>query len=228
MPDLSLTMPMYNEEKIASQVISQIQDVFDKENIDYELVIVNNGSRDKTKEILESLSSKDPRTKVVNIEVNQGYGWGIINGLNNCTGSIIGYVDGDNQIPPEDLIKVYKKLKETDSNFAKGIRYNRGDGIKRIIASFFYNGLFHILFWTSSRDINSKPKFFKKEFYNQLNLESKDWFIDPEIIIKAKKLKIKPKEILVQFHKRREGKSNVSLKTIKEFTKNLLYWRFKK
>lgn len=225
MQKFSLVMPMYNEESIAEKVIKDIQEVFDQKKLDYELVIVKNGCKDKTGEIIDRLARKDARIKPVLVEVNQGYGWGVISGLNAATSQIIGYIDGDGQVPPEDIIRVLKGFENPSEIFCKGIRYQRGDGWKRILASFGYNGIFKIMFCSTARDINGKPKFMKKDLYDSLELKSKDWFVDPEIIIKVLHKGYKPKEIIVHFDERKKGKSNVSLKTIQEFGKNLIKWR---
>ena len=218
-------MPFYKEEAIIGKVVKDIQEVFDQRRMDYELVLVKNGCNIKTREIIDQLVNKDQRLKSVTIPENQGYGWGIINGLNNANGEIIGFVDGDGQVPPEDILRVLKGFETPHEVFCKGIRYQRGDGLKRKFASFGYNALFKVLFLSNARDINGKPKLFKKEFYNSLNIKSKDWFIDPEIMLKVLHKGYKAKEIVVHFDERKEGKSNISLKTVKEFAKNLVIWR---
>jgi len=225
MPAFSLVLPMYNEEAIIQNVVRELEETFEREHLDYQLVIVNNGSRDKTEDILKTLAKKNPRIKPVHITVNEGYGWGVTSGLNNADGDIIGFVDGDGQVPPADILRVYHGFDNQMQIFCKGIRYNRGDRWKRILASFSYNAIFKVLFLTTARDINGKPKLFKKDFYKTLHLESKDWFIDPEIIIKTLHKGYKPKEITVHFDERKKGKSNVKLQTIIEFSKNLMKWR---
>ncbi|MBI5797807.1 glycosyltransferase family 2 protein [Candidatus Woesearchaeota archaeon] len=225
MQKFSLVMPMYNEEAIAEKVITDIMTSFDQKGLDFEIVIVENGCKDRTREIVEKLAHADSRIKTVDIAVNQGYGWGVINGLNAATSPIIGFIDGDGQVPADDIIRVLKCFENSNTDFCKGIRYNRGDGWKRILASFGYNGIFKILFLTTTRDINGKPKFFKKEIYDTLDLKSKDWFADAEIMIKLLHKGYKPQEINVHFDERKKGKSNVSLKIISEFVKNLIKWR---
>tara|TARA_Y100000310_G_C20687517_1_gene820038 strand:+ start:3112 stop:3810 length:699 start_codon:yes stop_codon:yes gene_type:complete len=226
MVELSFVMPMYNEEDIVESVVTKMQKAFDKEGLDYELVIVNNGSKDKTGEILDKLKSK--KVKVVTLRVNQGYGWGIINGLKACKGDILGYADGDGQVSPEDMLRVYRKMKESGNDFAKAIRYARGDGLKRVFASFFYNGLFHLFFLTKYRDINAKPKFFSRDFYDSLHLRSRDWFVDAEIMLGLVHKPFKVDEVLVKFDERKGGKSNVRLNTVKEFLTNMIQWRITK
>lgn len=229
MPKLSLVMPMYNEEEIIEHVLKETADGLTKAGINYELITVNNGSEDKTGEILNTLAKNNPKIKPLHIPINEGCGSGIITGLKHANGDIVGFIDGDAQVPIEDIIKVYKTFEDPTVMFAKGIRYRRGDGLKRNLASFMYNGLFKILFPSAMfiRDVNGKPKFFRREFYNTLNIESKRWAFDAEIIIKALKRKQKPKEVLVRFEKRRRGKSKVSSETVKDLARELLRWRIR-
>lgn len=222
----SLVMPMYNEEAMAEKVILETIVSFNQKGLNYELVIVKNGCKDRTAEIVDALAKKYSQIKPVHVPENLGYGHGVITGLNAATCPIIGFVDGDGQVPPDDILRVLNGFEhESKPVFCKGIRYQRGDGLQRIFASFGYNLLFKVLFLSTVRDINGKPKFFRKEFYDTLHLESKDWFIDPEIILKGIHKGYKPLEIVVHFDERKKGKSHVSFKTISEFGKNLVRWR---
>ena len=226
MEKFSLVMPMYNEEAMVEKIIQETITAFDQKGLQYELIIVKNGCKDKTGEIVDILAKKYPQIKPVFVPVNLGYGHGVITGLNAATSSIIGYVDGDGQVPPDDIVRVLRLFEEDSTSvFCKGIRYQRGDGFQRVFASFSYNFLFKILFLSPVRDINGKPKFFRKQFYDTLHLESNDWFIDPEIVLKGIHKGYKPQEIVVHFDERKKGKSNISLKTIQEFAKNLVKWR---
>ncbi|MSR86232.1 glycosyltransferase family 2 protein [Candidatus Woesearchaeota archaeon] len=225
MEKFSLIMPMYNEEAIVEKVVLETIASFDQKELEYELVLVKNGCKDKTGEIIDTLAKRYSQIKPILIPINLGYGWGVIQGLNAATSPIIGYVDGDGQVPADDILRVLNRFEDQNVVMCKGIRYNRGDGWKRIFASFSFNALFKMLFLSTARDINGKPKFFKKEIYQGLDLKSKDWFVDPEIMIKVLHKGYKAQEIEVHFDERKNGKSNVSIKTVTEFGKNLIKWR---
>ena len=227
MVELSLVMPFHNEQEIVNEVVSSLKKMFDSESLDYELVLVNNGSSDNTQKLLEGMAKEDSKVVVVNLKVNKGYGYGVRQGLKAAKGRVIGYNDGDGQISPDDVFKVYEPIMGKKSGFSKAIRYNRGDGLKRIFASFFYNGIFHLLFLTRWRDINAKPKFFTRDFYNNIELQSNDWFIDAEVMIYVIHKSFKVNEVLIKFKERDAGKSNVRLNTVYEFLKNMLSWRLK-
>jgi glycosyltransferase involved in cell wall biosynthesis len=153
-------------------------------------------------------------------------GWDMKTGLALATGNYIAVIDGDDQMPVEDLIKVYEKIKKEKLDLVKTYRVKRGDDSWRKIISFFYNIFFKILFpGLNSRDINSKPKIFSMETYKKFDLISDDWFIDAEIMIKARRLKLKIGEIPTFFRGLRCRRSFVKPSAILEFIKNLIIFR---
>ena len=224
-PDLSLVIPFYNEEANCDQVIDWIIKAFDAHGVDYELVPVDNGSRDKTGSILARWSETNNRIKSVTVPENKGYGWGILQGLSVCSGHYVGYVDGDLQVAPSDIIRVFESRENGNVDICKGKRIIRGDGWKRHIVSAVYNLFFAALFRCAISDINAKPKIMRHTCYERLSLESKDWFIDAEIIIKAEQLGMTIEEVPIDFRPREEGKSNVRPAAVLEFLRNLIVYR---
>lgn len=223
---LSLVIPFYDEEKNVREVISGLSDTFERSSVDYELVLVNNGSSDKTPEILESLARKKPDViKVVHVSVNQGYGCGIISGLKRVSEEYVGFMDGDGQIKPSDVLRVYSKLIDEDLDLCQAKRVAREDGLVRKFISYCYNFVFRFLFSLNVKDINATPKIMRREIYQKLDLVSKDWFLDAEVIIKCAKMGCKIGEVSVTFRKRETGKSYVNLSTILEFPKNMIRYR---
>ncbi|MDD5499602.1 MAG: glycosyltransferase family 2 protein, partial [Candidatus Nanoarchaeia archaeon] len=118
------------------------------------------------------------------------------------------------------------KLKKENLDLCKITRIERTESLLRIIQSMIYNLLVKLLFGVDSKDMNGCPKIFKKEAYEKLNPESKDWFLDAEIMIKLKKNNLKFGEISVVSKDREGGKSSVSLLTGFEFLKNIFKYRF--
>jgi glycosyltransferase involved in cell wall biosynthesis len=153
----------------------------------------------------------------------------MIQGINSCNGNYICVIDGDGQFPLESVAKVYKTIKTTRYDIVKTYRVKRHDGIYRYLLSSIYNLLFRILYpGLHSKDVNSKPKIFTKEAYSKLNLQSTDWFIDAEIMIKARKLNLKIEEIPIVFLANESRKSFVKFGAIAEFSWNLIRYKFKK
>ncbi len=226
MTELSIVIPLYNEEKSLKKVVSDLKKELIKNKIDFELVLVNNGSWDKTKDLINELSKEDKRVRTVHIVKNQGYGFGIINGLNTATSKYVGYIDGDGQIRPTDVIKCYNKIKETGSDICKGKRRSKSGTFLRKFSSYFYDFLFFVFFFRYYQDINAKPKIMKKSILPLLNLKSKRWFIDSEILIEAVKNKLKICESSVVVESREKGKSYVRIWIVLEFLESLIKNRF--
>src|SRR3989344_9384492 len=120
--DLSITIPFYNEEKTIEPLTRILINDLERNNINYELILVDNGSNDFTPKIVDKLANECEYVKSVHVEVNQGYGWGILNGLMVATGEYVGYMDGDLEILPEDIVKLYKKIKNANADVGKGVR----------------------------------------------------------------------------------------------------------
>jgi len=223
---LSLVIPFYNEEKNVREVISGLSDTLERSSIDYELVLVNNGSTDKTPQILESLAKEKPDAiKIVHVSVNQGYGGGIINGLKRVSEEYVGFMDGDGQIKPSDVLKVYSKLMDANLDLCQVKRVAREDELVRKFISYCYNFIFRFLFSWKVKDVNATPKIMRREICQKLDLVSKDWFLDAEVIIKCTKMRCKVGEVSAIFHKRETGKSEVNFYTILEFLKNMIRYR---
>ena len=224
---LSLVIPFYNEEKNIVTVVQMISSSLKDAAIDYRLVLVNNGSKDHSGQILEHLKKENlDRITVVNIARNQGYGWGIINGLAKAKESYIGYMGGDGQIKAEDVVKVINKLQTGKFDLTKINRVVRDDGILRRFLSFVFNHLFSVLFRITSTDINGSPKIIKGELLDVIRPVSRDWFIDAEIMIKAKYLNLRIEEVPVEFLRREKGSSHIRFSTIGEFLLNMVRYKF--
>ena len=226
-PDVSLVMPCYNEEVAIKETAPKLISVFKQDGIDIELVLVNNGSIDKTGEVIDDLIRRGYPIRKVDLKKNQGYGGGILEGLNQCRAPIIGYLCADGQVSAEDALMAFRLIKGRENRTITKIRRRfRQDSWKRKTVSIFYNGLMQILFGgLGAIDINGSPKIFSRKNYGAMELASKDWFLDPEIIIKAKYLDLRTIEVDVEGHRRKGGTSNVNLATCFEFVKNILGYR---
>jgi glycosyltransferase involved in cell wall biosynthesis len=225
---ISLVLPAYNEAAGLQDVAEGLMLALDQAAISYELILVDNGSSDGTGGIIDSLVRQDVRVKKVHVLVNQGFGYGILCGLQATMGNLIGYMGSDGQVAPDDVAKVYELLRsQQDCDIAKVRRDIRGDGLLRKLQSRVFNALLRIFFGIRSQDVNGSPKIMRRTVLTRLNLQSKDWFIDAEVMIKASKLGLRVAEHSISFHARAEGKSNVNTVTIFEFLRNMVRYRWK-
>jgi glycosyltransferase involved in cell wall biosynthesis len=231
-PDLSVVILCYRAEERVRPFVEQTRAVLRDAGIEeYELILVGNyieGSPDRTPRIVADLAAADPRVRHVARPKAGMMGWDMRCGLEMARGRHVAVIDGDGQMPVEDLVRVYRVIRVDDLDLVKTYRLRRGDGRRRRALSFFYNLLFAVLFpGTFSRDVNSKPKILTREAYESLALESDDWFIDAEIIIQARDRGLRIGEIPTSFHGLGGRRSFVRPAAVLEFVKNLALYRIK-
>jgi glycosyltransferase involved in cell wall biosynthesis len=228
-PNLSVVVLAYRSAETIAAFVDSLVSCLEADEPDWELVLVGNyfaDTGDKTPLVVEDLAKKNPRIRAVT-RVKEGMmGWDMKSGLKAASGKVIAVIDGDGQMPAEDVIRVYKKLQEGNLDLAKTYRAERDDGIYRKIISTVYNTIFQGLFpGLNSRDINSKPKVLTRSAYEKMDLRSDGWFIDAEIMIQARRMKFKIDEVETVFHSIDSRPSFVKPLSILEFLGNLIWYR---
>ncbi|MAE60943.1 MAG: hypothetical protein CMJ49_06245 [Planctomycetaceae bacterium] len=226
--DVSFVMPCYNEEDIIGFTVPQLCDAFAEAGIAMQLVAVDNGSTDATRSILERLAGEQSDMVVVPIDENIGYGNGILQGLPRCTGKWVATVPADLQVDVAEVLKLFQIANAaTVLKLFKVRRRFRMESFTRRIVSVTYNLLTNLLFGNlDSMDLNSVPKIIPRQYVERMQLQSTDWFLDPEIMIKARRLGLGVVEYNAFSQIRVGGKSNVRPSTCFEFVINLLSHRF--
>jgi glycosyltransferase involved in cell wall biosynthesis len=170
-PDLSLVIPCYNESAALPKTIPPLVKAFQNANVRFELVLVDNGSRDTTSEVIDSfIQSGMPVVKAV-VTVNRGFGYGILTGFRAATGKYVGYLCADGQVRAEDVLMIYELARRTEGRaLAKVRRRFRQDSVIRKINSIFYNALMLILFpGISTLDVNGNPRIMTAENLKRIN-----------------------------------------------------------
>lgn len=226
-PELSLVAPCYNEQEVIRTTATQLVREFELRGVDMELILVDNGSQDATGEIIDEMIAEGlPIVKAV-VPVNQGYGNGILQGLSVAQGKNVGFICADGQVEARDVVRIYEILAlSKNPKLVKVRRRFRMDGLRRKIVSIVFNvGTTLMYGGLGSIDINGNPKIMPREYLDEMNLQSRDWFIDAEVLIKAKELGLEVYEMNVFAQMRSGGKSNVRSTTIWEFIQNLVRYR---
>jgi len=227
-PALSLVMPCYNEAPIVGQTVRRILIAFERAGIPLELVAVDNGSTDRTGEILEALARGHPEVRPVRVDENVGYGFGVLTGLAECRAPWVGVIAADGQVSAEDVVQLYEGAVAAGVPvLAKARRRFRLDGFARKVVSITYNLLFR-LFWprVASLDINGLPKILPRDAVQLMALTSRGWCLDPEIMLKAYYLGLPILEYNVFARMRGSGLSHVRASTCSEFLWWMLQYRF--
>ena len=227
-PDISLIVPAYNEEAIVGYTLQRLDAAFSDAGYGLELIVVDNGSIDRTREVATEYTKSCRWVVVHRLDKNEGYGGGVLSGIPLCTAPWIGIIPADGQVDAEDVVRLYQAVLTTDGNVVgKARRRFRMDGVYRKIISTSYNLFVRILWPTlDSIDVNGTPKLLPAKALREMALESKGWLLDPELMIKAHYMGMRVLELNVFSRMRGNGVSHVTTTTCWEFFRNLLYFRF--
>jgi glycosyltransferase involved in cell wall biosynthesis len=230
-PDISVVLLCYRSEELALAFIDTLKKSLEKIGISWEMILVGNyveGLADRTPSIIREIASQDSRIKAIT-KVKKGMmGWDMRCGLEAASGLTIAVLDGDGQVPLEDVVRVYEKLKRDDLDMVTTYRVTRGDGPYRWFLSRVYNLLFKIMFpGLISTDVNSKPKIFTEETLRKMELKSDDWFIDAEIMIQARHHNVSFSEIPTNFGELSSRNSFIKPAAIIEFIFNMIIFRLR-
>ena len=227
-PEISIIMACYNEQEVIPYTIPQLVEAFERDGHRLELVACDNGSSDRTPEIIKGFVDQGLPVVYHRVEPNEGYGNGILKSIPVCSAPWICMIPADGQVDAEDVSRLFEAVKYTDGMVLGKVRRRfRMDGPVRKVVSVFYN-LFVWVLWPrlGSIDINGTPKMVQRAVLDQLDLQSKEWFLDPEIMVKAHYMGVRVLEMNVFARMRGNGLSHVRGSTCLEFFVNLLRFKF--
>jgi glycosyltransferase involved in cell wall biosynthesis len=205
---LSIIVPCYNEAKNIPLILEKFASIIKTPNI--EILFVNNGSKDTSHEVFNQMISKYSFAKVIKIEINQGYGFGITSGLCEAKGEYIGYMHADMQTDPADPIKAFEIIERQPNPrncFVKGNRKGRPlfDQFFTMCMSLFET----IYLGTKLWDINAQPNIFHRSFFDNIKHNCpKDYSLDLYFLYMANKKKLNVIRFDVMFQDRIHGSSN--------------------
>jgi len=224
---LSIVVPCYNEEKNIPLILERFASVIKRDDV--EVILVNNGSTDGSGVVLNELLPRYPFAKNVKVEVNQGYGFGVLSGLKNAKGEYIGWTHADMQTDPSDVIKALEIIENCHESkiFVKGDRKNRPP-----FDQFFTTGMSFfetILMGTSLWDINAQPNVFNRSLFESWQNPPYDFALDLFALYSAQKQGYKIKRFDVIFPERLHGSShwNTGFEAKWKFIKRTIEFSFK-
>jgi glycosyltransferase involved in cell wall biosynthesis len=211
-PAISLVMPAYNEAGNIERAVRAATEAGAQAGT-YEVVVVDDGSRDQTGERLAALQAElGPRLRVVRHERNRGYGAALRSGFAAAEGDLVFYTDSDNQFDLSELASVIPLMREWDA--VLGYRIDRKDARRRLLTSWVFNRLSCTVFDLQVRDLNCSFKLFRREVLRALPLESDDFFIDTEMVVRLHRAGFRYVERGVTHLPRVSGHSTVRLSDI--------------
>lgn len=207
-PSISFFCPAYNDEKNLPILIPKAVKIFKSISSKFEIVIVEDGSPDKTAQIADSLAKKfKPLIHVVHHKRNKGYGAALKKGfLTASKFEYVCYTDGDAQFDVKDYAKLVPHLSAYDAVI--GYRKKRSLSKQRLLQTIVYNKMVKLLFRTSAKDINCSMKIVKRSIMDEINLTSKSPFLDAELLINLQRKRVKIKEVAVGHYPRLYGEAS--------------------
>jgi glycosyltransferase involved in cell wall biosynthesis len=203
--ELSVVLPAFNEEANIDEVVRKCVAYLEKRIPEYELLVVNDGSRDRTGEILNRLAGELPRLRPLHHPENRGYGAALRTGFDAATKRFVFYMDGDGQFDIDDLDKLLP-LATDDDNIVTGFRIERRDPfVRRLNAKLFGGWLVRIMLNVRVRDLNCAFKLIPKKVLDAITLESTSALINAEMYGRAVRKGFGIKEVGVHHYPRTAG-----------------------
>lgn len=202
---ISVFFPAYNEEQTIENVTLKAKEFLEKISDDYEIIIINNSSRDKTGEIADRLSRIYKQVRVIHNPKNNGPGEALKTGFTSAKKEFVFYTDSDAQY---DINEMERFLPYAETSGAViGYRKNRADAAFRKITARVYAILNRILFGLTVKDIDCSFKLVSRSVLEKINFESRSAFINAELLLKIKKMGYPVKEICITHYPRQYGNS---------------------
>jgi glycosyltransferase involved in cell wall biosynthesis len=213
---LSVFYPMWNEEAYIERALAfggrACNDLIERGDIaDYELIVVDDKSTDRTGEIADQLASADPHIRVIHHERNRKLGGSMKTGFAAATGDLVLYTDADLPFDMAELPRAVRLLREYDVDIISAYRFDRtGEGLLRGVYTWVYNGLIKALFGVKVRDINFAFKLCRSRVFDHVELKSEGSFIDAELVIRSTRLGYEIMQMGVDYFPRTRGESSLS------------------
>jgi len=213
---LSVFYPMWNEEDYIERALlfgkRACEGLVESGEIrDYELIVIDDCSSDRTGEIADRIAAEDDRVSAIHHERNRKLGGSMKTGFAAATGDLVLYTDADLPFDMDELPRAVRLLREYDVDIISAYRFDRtGEGSLRAIYTWVYNGLIKALFGVKVRDINFAFKLVRTRIFDHVELKSEGSFIDAELVIRSTRMGYEIMQMGVDYFPRTRGESTLS------------------
>lgn len=200
---LSLIFPAYNEAAALPAVLGSFATHCARHNISYELIVVNDGSRDTTSHVVRDFVTAHPTTQLVEHQTNRGYGAALRSGFAAATGDFVFFTDSDGQFQPEDLNQTISLLRS--NRMVVGYRYPRHEGRCRRFNAWAWGQLVGRWIGGSVRDLGCAWKAFPRSWVTTVKLRANGAFLNAELLYQARRSGLEVVELPVHHWPRQSG-----------------------
>ncbi len=203
---ISAFFPAYNDGgTIASMVLSAVL-VLERLTDDYEVIVVNDGSSDYTKEILDELEQRYDKVRVVHHERNKGYGGALRTGFSEASKEFVFYTDGDAQYDVRDLPALWQVMNDS-IDMVQGYKMGRSDPLHRVIIGRLYHWMTNLAFGIHLKDVDCDFRLIRRSVFDRVHLESDSGVICVEMMKKIRDGGYRISEVPVHHYHRAYGQS---------------------
>jgi glycosyltransferase involved in cell wall biosynthesis len=223
---LSVVLPAHNEEANIEFVVRRCLEVLPRLVRDFEIVIVDDGSRDATPQIVDRLAAEDARVVALHHPVNRGYGDALMTGFAHTRGDYVMFMDSDRQFDIADLERLLPYVGRYD--IVAGYRIRRRDPPLRLLYARIFNLAVRLFFGLRLRDVDCAFKVFRGDLLRGIRLEFGGALINTEILAKARRRGATLTEVGVHHYPRLVGRqSGGSFRVVFRAMRNFLrlWWK---
>lgn len=225
---LSAVLPAHNEEAAIASTVNSVLDTLAGWMSDFEVIVVNDGSQDRTGAILDALAVVNPHLRVIHHPVNQGYGAALVSGFEACQKNLVFFMDSDGQFDIRDLERFFPLLETYDA--VLGYRIDRQDTWMRKVNAWGWKMLVRLIFGVRVRDVDCAFKLYKGSFFREHRLETRGAMINTEILYKLRRAGYTYTQVGVHHLPRNGGKATgakpiVILRAFRELFTYARKWR---
>jgi glycosyltransferase involved in cell wall biosynthesis len=179
---LSVILPAHNEETAIETTVREVIETLSKWKLDFEVIVVDDGSQDDTGVILDTMSASYPCLRVIHHPVNEGYGAALVSGFEAASRGLTFFMDSDGQFDIHDLARFLPLIEEYDA--VLGYRIDRQDTWMRKVNAWGWKILVGLVFGIHVRDVDCAFKLYPTSFFREYKLETRGAMINTEILYK--------------------------------------------
>ena len=205
-PSISVFFPCYNDAETIGQLVLDAEAALRPLTDDYQIVVVNDGSTDRSAEVLRELQARVGRLEVVTHPANRGYGGALRSGFSASTKELVFYTDGDGQYDVKEM-PLLVMLLSPDVDFVNGVKMTRQDPGYRVFAGNLHKFFTRWLFWLPVTDVDCDFRLVRRTILDRIRLTSNSGSICSELVKKAERAGATFREVSVHHYARRSGGS---------------------